>query len=58
MINIPSEWKKIDENNYDKIGIVNNKFIKCVSSYAVQENGVASVINFFDYSSYDEEFLD
>lgn len=58
MINIPSEWKKIDESNYDKIGIVNNKFVKCVASYGVQDGEVVSVINFFDYSAHDEEFLD
>ena len=58
MINIPDDWKKIDESNYDRIGIINNKFIKCVASYSISDGDKVSVINFFDYSNCDEDFLD
>ena len=58
MNNIPSEWKKIDESNYDRIGLVDNKFIKCIASYAINDNDKISVLNFFDYSKCEEDFLE
>ena len=54
---VPKEWKKINEKSYDKIGIVNNSLVKCIASYAVNDGNKMSVINFYDYSKYNEDFL-
>ena len=58
MINIPSEWKKIDESNYDKIGIVNNKFVnENVNSLLYVNSNVSTISTFVIELSIPEDVL-
>lgn len=55
---VPTGWKKIDPKNYKKLGITNNEKVECLGSYLSSETEKPTLINFYDYSSNDENFLE
>ena len=55
-VNVPEKWKKISPKNYNSLGLIDNDLVSCVASYFV-EGEKPNIINFYDYSKHNEEFL-
>ena len=55
---IPKEWVKVNADDYQKIGIVNNSEISCVGAYTAGTAPDISLVSFYDYSKQTVEFLE
>lgn len=57
-LEVPKQWKKMKEKDYKKLGVYNNEVIKCLGSYVTHMDKKPIIINFYDYSKYNVEFLE
>ena len=57
IINSPSDWIMINETDYPSLGIINDNDLKCLSAYAVNNEGLLSLVCFYDFSDYGIEYL-
>jgi len=55
--NVPSDWILINNDEIENLGNINNDNINCISAYAINRNGYLSIVCFFDYSEYSNEYL-
>lgn len=58
IINAPSNWQKIEEDNYNKYAVMNNEFMHCLGAYLRTSNGENKVITFYDYGRAERNAID
>lgn len=54
---VPSDWKKISDEDCKKLGIINDQQIACVGAYVYGQQEESYLIVFDDYSKNGEDFL-
>ena len=57
-LNTPNDWILINKEDYDNLGIIDDNDSKCISAYAVNNEGFLSLVCYYDFSEYSTDYID